>query len=223
MNSDLDDMIGSIAAHSPIPSIWDSFPVPHTLGAYQTYLETKKNKMLTNNTDLILKCTQSCVLACQVLRVKWADPHGPDARITVAAAEAVLKSYGIELTSVSEEASAEDPPDPEVATLVWPPVDRLGRPLTTTLPDVYKENYYHVREPVVVTTPEWLSGTPIAPNHALVLLESYWNEEALQWRMRFSNISVPGDRFWLNHCQVKTGDEIPKVIDASTQARNNDP
>ncbi len=198
------------------------------LDAQNAYQPTKEPPMAAPppkifRIDPIVAGVRACMLAAEVLRMPWENVGHPDARLAVASAQSVLECWGIEIKTDPLPETA--PAEPPAATLVWPPVDRLGRPLSTVLPDVYRENYYHVREPVtVVDSTDATHGVVIYSEHRLVLHESYWNEESLQWRMRFSNASMPGlEKFWVDHCKVRVGDEIPKIIDASTQARSNDP
>jgi len=68
-----------------------------------------------------------------------------------------------------------------------------------------------VRESHQVVSADGLSTSDIT-THLLELRDSYWNEEALQWRMKFVDRSNPGiEPFWIDHCKVRAGDEIPKV------------
>lgn len=201
MNS-LDDEIAQA-----LDASWGTKYAAHQ--AYQKQAMTEQSPK-TIRVDPILAGVQACMLAAQMLRIEWDDPQDIDARVGVAIAKEVLATWGIELRTldVPPPDSSESNPPP---VLAWPPVNTLGRPLTTTLPDVYRENYYHVREMTVVTNPDAMSGIRIEPEHKLVLREAYWNEEALQWRMRFTCWNLPNvDPFWIDHCKVKVGDEIPK-------------
>jgi hypothetical protein len=213
MNTEFDQIAAAVSAASS----WDRFPLDagdalvREYAAYQTNHQRPKASVMSESisvTKLVLQGVQACGLASQVLRINWTNPNAHDSRVAVAMAEAVLLSWGIELTSppVYDEATPESgAPD---AQLVWPPVTAEGRPLRTNLSDVYKENYYHVREEILVDNADKLSGVRVQTDHRLVLLDSYWHEEALQWRLKLSNVSVPMEIFWIDHCKVRVGDEI---------------
>ena len=226
MNTDYKDLVDQMV--SAIPRFWEA---DNTAAMFAYHHAKEKRHMRTEHSDqtsLILAGVQSCVLANQVLSITWGDPGDPQTQVTVACAKAVLKCWGIDLSPLHRAAPIKnDPPTPEPATLVWPPVDRTGLPLTPVLPDVYRENYYYTIGSVEIPHPRdasILDWSILAPSTRLVLHESYWNHESLVRRMRFSAPSIPGlAKFWLDHSQVKPGEEIPKVIESATQARNNDP
>lgn len=155
---------------------------------------------------LILAGVASCQLAQQVLSAKWGNPESDSAQLAIAAAKEVLKHWGLELQDYKPKAPTKEP-----ETLVWPPVDTLGRPRHTVLPDVYRENFYHVREQTIGTAidPTTSMVPHVLPEHILILRDAYWNEEKLQWRMRFHSDRWDED-FWLDHCKVRVGDEIPR-------------
>jgi len=128
------------------------------------------------------------------------DWNGAKSQAAIVAAHKVLKHWGLDVeTPVA-------PVAPVPTALLWPPVDGAGRPYTITLPDVYRENYYHVLNE---------SRGLVEPGEALVLHRSYWNEEDLQWRMQFRTAN--NQWFWVGHTHVKPGDEI----DSAAQARSN--
>ncbi len=184
-------------------------------------------KMPTNNDStniIIMAGVHSCSLATFVLCTPWPDPQSPDVQAVQAAARHVLKLWDLELQPMP----AKPAPPSDLVTpppvLLWPPVDRLGRPISTTLTEVYRENFYHVHENCVVPRPgDPTTGVLLESEDNLVLHEAYWNEESLQWRMKFSIHHAPDERFWLNHSQVLPGEEIQRVIDTATRARGNDP
>lgn len=207
---DLSDFAAALRA----PSLWDN-PFLESLPAVSRYYQQKQDNLppmqpTTSDVKIIMAGVQSCILANQVLSTQWGNPDSPEAKIATATALTVLKYWGIEIKDVTPEVVAASVPNPKPDVLVWPPVDREGRPLKMTLPDVYKENYYHVREQTVVLNNPAISGTTVTPDHQLTLREAYWNEEALQWRLQFSNASLPGQEpFWIDHGKVRVGDEIP--------------
>lgn len=169
--------------------------------------EKEGNMPSAKDSELILAGVHSCVLAQLVLDAKWADPDSARVQACRAAALRVLEGWGLKVIS---EPAPTPPKKEEPEVIVWPPVDRAGRPLKTKLPDVYRQNYYHVHEFVVIPHPSGVSGDKLLPEQKLRLLGAFWNEESNQWRMKFSCPPLHNG-FWLNHCQVRCGEEIPEA------------
>ena len=204
-----------IAAALRLPSLWENPFLHDSLGAFAAarsyYLNEQDDlTMHPSGSDIkiILAGVASCQLAQQVLSTKWENPESVHAQSAVAAAKEVLKHWGLEMKEIKTPPATKKP---EPATLVWPPVDTMGRPKYTTLPDVYRENFYHVREQTIGTALNPATGMAphVLPEYILILRDAYWNEEKLQWRMRFHSDRWDDD-IWLDHCKVLVGDEIPK-------------
>ena len=204
MIPDLDEMVGQLMAAASVPT-WDS-NVANPYAAVAAHHHSKKDETMEKSTaDIILAGVHSCMLATLAIDVTK-DHRSVAAECIREAAVRVLKHWGLDVKAPEAQNQAPDAsPPPEQQTLVWPPVDRLGRPLATNLHDVYKENYYHVHEQTMLS--RGIDGLILNPEDELTLQAAYWNEESLTWRMQFASSHK---RFWLSHSQVKPGEEIPK-------------
>lgn len=199
-----------ISAALRVPNLWDN-PFNDALlamSAAKTYYQQEQDDLrpmqpTTSDVKIIMAGVQSCILAHQVLNTKWSDPEGAAAQLATESARVVLKYWGIEIKSVDQPEPASKP-----AEMIWPPVHLDGRPRFSALPDVYKENYYHVYEAQTVPSGGTV-GFVVNPEDLLVLQKAYWSEEALQWRLQVLFQRPTGNEFfWINHCQVKPGEEI---------------
>jgi hypothetical protein len=212
MHSNFDALAAQLAAIDHVAA--------DTAAAVAAYQQEKQEPMneeeeSKTNADIICAGVRACHLALEVLqRVPSDEEEGGNAysRSMRYTAKKVLADWGIDreprpLVPPETATPPASPPD----TLMWPP------PAPTSgnyiLPDVYKENFYS-RIDVLASV----------PYTTMVLLDSFWHQQDLVWRMRF-RIMTTGtsqDTMWLTHTLVKPGDEIPKV-DASTLAGNTDP
>lgn len=215
-----------IATAIRMPNLWDN-PFNDALlamSAAKTYYQREQDDLrpmqpTTSDVKIIMAGVQSCILANQVLCTKWENPESPEAKVAVASALTVLKYWGIEIKDVEPKPTNPAPePAPAPAEMIWPPVHLDGRPRFSALPDVYKENYYHVYEDAARRDPaNPIVGFLLTPEDQLLLQKAYWSEEAMQWRLQMLLKREGGDQvFWINHCQVKPGEEIGAATEPAT-------
>src|SRR4030095_9043841 len=120
-------MVSQIAAATTPPAWESALDNVATLAAYQ---QIKDQQSMTTvpmqqfKIDAVLAGVRSCMLAAQVLRLSWSNPHGVDERLAVAAAHSVLEAWGLDISEEPLSPAPESDPAhaPPPATLVWPPV-----------------------------------------------------------------------------------------------------
>ena len=227
MNTDFDQIADSLKH-------WDT-EAKDTLGAIASYQKLKElMPEPKTNADLIVAGVHSCLLALDTIEELEKFDH-PRPQAMIAAAHGVLKHWGLEIKATAKpEASVAEAPvsasPPAAPELIWPPPE-------PTLPAIYTENYYLVRDlaftdPMMVAKLEAadplqpLTDTTLASGTQLSFLgTARWSSEHGCWLMRMHLSITPamGNNLWVFSKALKPGDEIPKVVDSATLAGNNDP
>jgi len=220
MNSDLDQP-------------WGNLPLP--LPGIAAYFNRKKPmpEPTKSNADIILAGVHSCSLACNV--IDHFDEVGVNVttQSLVQAAREVLKYWGLTVTEVPQASSkpsaplVDDAPPVPTPELRWPPLE-------PTLPAVYTENFYLVRDlpasdPMMTAKletadPNPLTTAALSPGQQLSFLgTARWRSEQQCWLMRMAMVGAGVDvKLWVFSKALKPGDEVPKVIDATKMAGNAD-
>jgi len=203
MNPDFESLADQIAAAARWDTGTDSLHA--AVAAYQ-HQHTKEQAMTPETPKhadfykLLLAGTRACSLAFLVI-------NSAKDKTVQKVAQDVLRDWGITLETQENPPAAPNPePEPE---LIWPPVDRFGSPLETTLSPIYFEHYYHVHEDLTRVHNTGTTGYIIKPENQLTPVSAYWEEERRVWRMKFLpwNGSVTGE-IWISHCAVHPGDKI---------------
>jgi len=155
-------------------------------------------------TALVMAGARAVSLATQTLAfIGDIKRHHPEAAVLQERiAREVLKDWGL---AMPEEYPHAPTPPASTPELRWPPE-------APAVPDVYRENYYHVREPLTAQGLEaGDNALDLKPEDRLVWTgRSYWGEGE-HYMMRMSPVDMPGDlTTWVASRQLRPGDEIPE-------------